>query len=202
MARAGMARWRKKNVAAAARQFAGAAALNPKNPNRLFDLGTAVAAAGDLKHAAPLLARAARTGAPRAAYNLGTAALGKKQADQAVSWLRKALLAHPNDPDVKRNYELALKLLEKQKQDRKKQKKKGQDRKKPKDQKKDRRQQRNTPGQATPTPTPTPAGGAKGARPTPRPANPLYGALERAEASARAKMNRPTPHPARVEEDW
>ncbi len=200
LARAGMGRWREGDVPGAAQDFGGAAELDPSSADRLYDLGTALAAQGDLEHASSVLAAAHRAGSPGAAYNLGTAALEKKQADAAVKWLREALLRAPDDADAKRNYELAL-TLKKQQQQQKKNKKQQQD------QHDNERQPQGTPS-PTPTPsaaarpTPTPQGGQGAPTPTPAPHNPLYGALERAEAQARAAMRRPTPRHVTVEKDW
>jgi len=199
LARQGVARWNAGKPAAAASDFAGAARLAPGNPTRLYDLGTALAAGGQVDAATGPLSEAQRSGVPGAAYNLGTAALSEGQAEPAVRWLRSALLANPNDPDVKRNYELALKLMEQQKQQQK--------------QKQENQQPTPAPtptavGQPTPTPglaTPTPSAGGVALptpTPTPDPRSALYSALERAEAEARRKMQRPTPQPVKVEKDW
>ncbi len=204
LARAGMGRWREGDLPGAAKDFAGAAELDPQDPDRLYDLGTALAAQGNVQRATPVLAAAHRAGSTRAAYNLGTAALKRQQADAAVRWLREALLRAPEDADAKRNYELALKL-QKQQQDQKQQ------RDQKRDQKQDDQKKEQQP-HATPTPSPTPGPPARptpqGRRgeatptPTPVPHNPLYGALERAEARARAAMRRPTPRHVTVEKDW
>lgn len=208
LARTGLGRWRAHKVRPAAKAFAGAAALDPQNPARSYDLGTALAAQGDLKEAAPLLEAARRAGMSAATYNLGTTALEKRQAKPAVTYLREALLARPDDPKVKRNYELALKLLEEQrkqkeqkKQNRDDQGKRGKEQEKGKQ---DGGRQKPSPQKAANRPTPTPTPGAQ-PRPQPqrrRPGNPLFGALERAEAQARANMKRPTPRAVVVEKDW
>ena len=190
LARQGVAQWNAGKPAAAASDFAGAARLAPGNSTRLYDLGTALAAGGQVDAATGPLSEAEKSGIPGAAYNLGTAALAEGQAEPAVRWLRSALLANPEDPDVKRNYELALKLMDQQKQQHKQQ-----------------QNQQPTP-QPTPTPdsaTPTPAAGGSAEptpTPTPDPRSALYSALERAEAEARQKMQRPTPQPVKVEKDW
>jgi len=197
LARAGLARWRSHDVKGAAKDFAGAAALDPQNPARWFDLGTALAAGGDLRRAAPLLEKASRSGVFGAAYNLGTAALEQGRAAPAVRFLRRALLRRPDDPRVKRNYELALKLLEKQRQKKRRRPQQKQDQRSEK-KKNERRASEKKRAQAAPTPTPAPRP-ARGRR---QPANPLFSALERAEAQARAAMRRPTPRAVTVEKDW
>ncbi len=194
LARAGLGHWKAGARDAAAHDFGQALSLDPADPARRYDLGTSLAAKGQLKSAVPLLSGAAedqRVGAA-AAYNLGTAALEAKQAEPAVKWLRHALLADPQRPDVKRNYELAMRLLEQQKQQKKNQKNQQK-----KDQKKDQKKQRK---KKSPKPTPTQSSAA---RPTPTPGpNPIYGALERSERQARRQMTRPTPSRVTVEKDW
>jgi Ca-activated chloride channel homolog len=192
LARSGARCYKKGDLPKATKAFAGAASLDPQDPERQFDLGTTLAAQGKVKDATPFLDRARKGGVPDAAYNLGTAALQAEQAEPAVRWLRDALLENPKDPRAKRNYELALRLLKQQeKHDKNQPDKKGRKQQQPQS-----RQQK--PGA---TPTPTPASGAR-RRPAPAAANPLYGALERAEAKARKAMQRPTPKAAKVEEDW
>jgi Ca-activated chloride channel family protein len=184
LSRSGASNWRSGEAEAALRDFAGAAALDPENPERLYDLGTVVAAGGQLQAAEPLLARAQDGGVEGAAYNGGTAALQIGQAEQAVRWLRQALLAQPDDPDVKRNYELALRLLEQQQEQEQEQEDQDQD---------------QQPHQ-TPTPSPAPSGAAP--TPTPSANEPLFSALDRAEAEAREAMRSPTPKSSSVEKDW
>jgi len=200
LARQGVARWNAGEPGAAARDFAGAARLAPDDPRRQFDLGTALAADGRLDAATAPLGTAERSGVPGAAYNLGTAALAQGQAEPAVRWLRSALLANPDDPDVKRNYELALKLLKQQQEQKQSQGKEPQPTPQP------------TPAGAAATPTPTPGPGTptpsaeQGAQPTPTPTSDphdaLFAALERADAEARREMQRPTPQAVKVEKDW
>ncbi len=191
LARTGLHRWQAGKREEAARAFAQALSLAPSDPARRYDLGTVLAAGGKLERAAPLLQQAAQDGrlGASAAYNLGTAALMAGQAQPAVQWLRRALLVDPADPHVKRNYELALRLLEQQKKQRNTKNREQKDRSQEQRQqeKKERRPQGAGP---TPTPKPTPS------------AQPLYGALERAEREARKRLARPTPAPVRVEKDW
>jgi Ca-activated chloride channel family protein len=187
LARSGAARWSAGELEQAAQKFAGAATLDPENPDRLYDLGTVLAAGGQMEVAAPLLKTAHEGGSPAAAFNGGTAALGQGQAEQAVQWLRQALLRNPDDPEVKRNYELALKLLEQQQQQQ-------------------QQQQQNQDQQENdqPSPTPTPSQQPQGAPPTPTPdmSKAVLAALDRAEAEAREQMRSPTPQASEVEQDW
>lgn len=193
LARAGAAHWRDGDVGRAAEDFAGAAVLDRDDPDRLFDLGTALAAGGDLESATPLLAQARAGGAPAAAYNGGTASLVQQQAEPAVQWLRQALLDDPNDVDAKHNYELALKLLQEQQQ----QQQKEQEKQQKQDQSEDQEQQEQQP---TPTPSQSPAGAAP--TPTPDLSEALFSALDREEEEAREQMRSPTPQASTVERDW
>ena len=177
----------------ATRAFAGAAMLDPENPERLFDLGTALGAGGQLEIAEPILEQAHTGGVPQAAYNSGTASLQHQKAEAAVKWLREAVLQDPDDVDAKRNFELALKLLEEQQQEQEQEQ-----------QEQEQEQDENQDEEKEPQPTPTPAPGEAPPEPTPTPADneALFQALERAEAQAREAMQSPTPQPSQVEKDW
>ncbi len=181
LARSGLAAWRRHQLDRAARRFAEAAALAPDDPERAYDLGTVLAARGRLREAERALSRAAVGGLEAAAaYNLGTAALEAGDPGTAVRWLRRALLADPDDPAVKRNYELALRRLRRREAGRR-----------------DRREERRSRPRPTPTPRPRAA-----PRPTPSPHPGIYAAIERAEREARRRMVRGTPRPVTVERDW
>jgi Ca-activated chloride channel family protein len=185
LARSGAANFEDGELDKAVRDFAAATALDPDAPDRLFDLGTALAATGQVEPADALLQRAHEAGVEGAAYNGGTASLSVGQAQRAVELLREALLASPDDPDVKRNYELALRQLEEQQQQ----------------QQQDEQQQDQDQPETSPTPSPSP--GEQPPAPTPTPQNePLYSALDRAEADARETMKSPTPRSTQVEKDW
>lgn len=195
LAREGLARWRQGSPAEAAGEFAGALALDPEDPERAFDYGTALAAAGDLETAMAQLDRSSAGGVRGAAYNAGTAALAQGQAELAVEKLRQALLAEPDEPEVKRNYELALQLLEQQQQQQQEQENEQQDEQEPQPQE----------GGPEPTPTPEPPSDEPDGpppTPTPDPNSGVYAALERAEQEAREAMQSPTPQPGQVEKDW
>ena len=123
------------------------------------------------------------------------------QAEMAVQHLRQALLEDADNPDVKRNYELALKLLEEQQQQQQQQQDQEQEDQE-QEQEEEQEPQENE-GEPTPTPTPSPGGGQQPQpTPTPDPNNPLYAALERAENEAREQMRSPTPQAVTVEKDW
>jgi Ca-activated chloride channel family protein len=196
LARRGAERWQASDLEGATAAFAGAAELDPERPEGLYDLGTALAAGHDLEMAAPLLEAADQGGVPGATYNAGTAALGGAQAEEAIHWLRRAMLADSEDLEAKHNYELALKMREEQQQQQQQQDDQQQEENQDDQQQEDDRQD----GQQ-PTPTPSPDQGAM-PTPTPNPNQPVYAALERAEAEAREAMRSPTPQPGKVEKDW
>ena len=196
LARRGVGRWRAADVEGATAAFAGAKELDPEQPERLYDLGTVLAASGNLETAAPLLEAANEGGVRGAAYNSGTAALEGVQAEAAVSWLRRAMLEDPDDVEAKHNYELALRLREEQQQQQEQQQQDQKD-----DQKDQEQQESDDRGEPTPTPTPS-ANQGMAPTPTPDPNQPLYAALERAEAEARESMRSPTPRAGKVEKDW
>jgi Ca-activated chloride channel family protein len=179
--------------------FAGAAELEPDRPERLYDLGTALAAGGRLETATPLLAAADQGGVSGAAYNSGTAALVQSQPDAAVEWLRRAMLSDPDDLAAKHNYELALKLLEQQQQQQQQQQEQQEEQEEQQDQQQEEQQEGD--GEQQPTPTPSQGQGAA-PTPTPDPNQPLFAALERAEAEAREALRSPTPKAGKVEKDW
>jgi len=194
LARRGVAEWRDQELGEATAAFAGAAELDPNGPERLYDLGTALAAGGRLETATPLLAAADQGGVPFAAYNSGTAALVQSQPDAALEWLRRAMLADPDDLAAKHNYELALRMRDQQQQQQEQQQ----------DQQEEQQQeQEQQEGDDEQQPTPTPSQGQGVApTPTPDPNQPLFAALERAEAEAREALRSPTPKAGRVEKDW
>jgi len=200
LARSGVGRWRSADFEGAVTAFAGAKDLDPERPERLYDLGTALAASGNLEPAAPLLEAANEGGVRGAAYNSGTAALEGMQAEAALSWLRRAMLEDPDDVAAKHNYELALRLREEQQQQQQQQDQ-DQDQDQENDQENQEQQPEDNQGESTPTPTPSASQGAA-PTPTPDPNQPLYSALERAEADAREAMRSPTPRTGKVEKDW
>ncbi|MCP4895904.1 MAG: VWA domain-containing protein [bacterium] len=185
LARRGTSHWKNEAFPEATQAFAGAAVLNKEDPSRLYDLGTSLAVVGDLESAEHILAGAHERGAESAAYNLGTAGLKQQQPELALPWLRRALLANSSDPDAKRNYELALQLMQEQEQD--------------------QQDQQEQEDESSPQPTPTPQPSSEGGpppTPTPGPQQSVFAALDRAEAEARKAMASPTPKSGKVEKDW
>lgn len=201
LARSGLSRWQADELQKATADFAGAVELDPQHPERLYDLGTALAADGQLEAATPLLEQADEAGVPGAAYNSGTAALEQVQAETAVNWLRRAMLENPDDVAAKHNYELALRLLEEQQKQQKQQQQDQQDQQDEQDQQEERQEQQPQQQERQPTPTPS-AGQGVAPTPTPNPNQPLYAALQRAEAEGREAMRTPTPKAVKVEKDW
>ena len=198
LARSGVADWQSGDIDGATAAFAGAAELNPEVPDRLYDLGTALAAQGQLEVAAPLLEKADEGGSRHAAFNSGTAALEQSRVEPALHWLRQAMLADPDDVDAKHNYELALRLLEEQQQQQ--QQDQNEENEEP-DEEQEQQEQQDGEDQQQPTPTPS-AGQSPQPTPTPNPNQPLYAALDRAEADAKKAMRSPTPQAGKVEKDW
>ncbi len=196
LARRGVGQWRQQKLDEATVSFAGAADLDP-NGQRLYDLGTALAAGGRLETAMPLLAAADQSGVPFAAYNSGTAALVQSQPEAALEWLRRAMLADPDDLAAKHNYELALRMRDQQQQQQDQQEEQQQDQQ----QEQEQQEQQEGDGEQQPTPTPSQGQGAV-PTPTPDPNQPLFAALERAEAEAREALRSPTPKAGKVEKDW
>jgi len=208
LARGGLSRWNDGKLEDAATRFYGAWKLDRENETREYDLGTALAATGRLEQAAPLLEHAHESGVGEAAFNLGTAALQQGQGQQAVQWLREALISSPKDEDVRRNYELALRLMEQQRQkdqqnDQDQNQEKDDQEKKDEDKQDQDKDDKDKQGDS-PTPTPQPAGASAQPTPTPTPSpeSALYAALERAEAQARKDLQTPTPQSTKVEKDW
>jgi Ca-activated chloride channel family protein len=198
LSRRGVAEWNNQDLESATASFAGAAELEPERPERLYDLGTALAAGGNLDAAAPLLAQADEGGISGAAYNSGTAALVQSQPEPAIEWLRRAMLADPDDLAAKHNYELAMKLRQQQQEQQQQQQDQQQEEQQEQDQQ-EQRQEGEDDEQATPTPSQS-QGAAP--TPTPNPNQPLFAALERAEAEAREQLRSPTPRAGKVEKDW
>ncbi|MEN8165288.1 MAG: VWA domain-containing protein [Acidobacteriota bacterium] len=202
LARAGMSGWEGGDAEKAVKNFGGAAQLDPENPERVFDLGTALAAQGAAEPAIALLTRAEEGGVAGSSYNAGTAALGGEQAEMAVEFLRRALLADGGNPEVKRNFELALKMQQEQQEQEQENQEQNEDQEDDQEQE-EQEQQEGDEDQQQPTPTPNPSG-EQGPQPTPTP-DPnggLFDALDRAEAEAREAMQTPAPQSGNVEKDW
>ncbi len=200
LARAGLGQWEAGNPEGAVEPFGGAAQLDPENPERVYDLGTALAAQGAAEPAIALLAQAEEGGVAGSSYNAGTAALTGEQAEMAVEFLRRALLADGKNPEVKRNFELALKMQQEQQEQEKQDQNQEQENEQEQE---EQEQQEGDEDQQQPTPTPDPSGEqGPPPTPTPDPNGGLFEALDRAEAEARESMQTPVPQSGTVEKDW
>jgi Ca-activated chloride channel family protein len=202
LARSGIAHWSVGDLEGATDAFAGAADLDPEAPDRLYDLGTSLATSGRFETAQPLLEKAAEGGARDAAFNSGTAALEQAQVEAALEWLKRAMLANPDDVGAKHNYELALKMLEEQQNQQQQDQQEEQEQEQEDEENQQEQDQQNQEQQPTPTPSPSQEGAAPAPTPTPNPNQPLFAALDRAEADAREAMRSPTPQAGKVEKDW
>ncbi len=200
LARAGLGQWEAGNPEGAVERFGGAAQLDPENPERVYDLGTALAAQGAAEPAIALLAQAEDGGVAGSSYNAGTTALTGEQAEVAVEFLRRALLADGDNPEVKRNFELALKMQQEQQEQENQEQNEDQE---DEEEQEEQEQQEGDEDQQQPTPTPNPSG-EQGPQPTPTPdpSGGLFDALDRAEAEAREAMQTPVPQSGNVEKDW
>jgi len=202
LARSGLGQWEAGNPEGAVEGFGGAAQLDPENPERIYDLGTALAAQGAAEPAIAFLTQAEDAGVAGSSYNAGTAALTGEQAETAVDFLRRALLADGGNPEVKRNFELALKMQQEQQEQEQENQEQDEDQEDQQEQE-EQEQQEGDEDQEQPTPTPNPSG-EQGPQPTPTP-DPnggLFDALDRAEAEAREAMQTPVPQSGNVEKDW
>jgi len=113
-ARAGAKAYREGRLPDAARAFADARRRDPSDRTWAYDLGTALAAAGNDQAREKLLEAAKgadRSLAADALYQQGTYDLGHGKAPQAVEELRASLILDPARPDAKRNFEIALRSL-------------------------------------------------------------------------------------------
>jgi Ca-activated chloride channel family protein len=121
--------------------FGDAARSRPRDPAARFNLADALYKNGKFDEAGTLFgslgqdARAPLAAASR--FNLGNARYQKQDYKGAVQAYRGALDLLPNDPDVQRNLELALRAVKKQEEEQKRQQQKQDDKKDQKDQQKE-----------------------------------------------------------------
>ncbi len=108
--------------------FEGAAGLRPEDARARFNLADALYKNGKYEEAEALFrslgADATSPLAGPARYNLGNALFQKKDYPGAVGAYRDALRATPDDPDTRRNLEMALRALQQQQQQQKEQQEK------------------------------------------------------------------------------
>lgn len=108
------------NYPKALERFTEAASLRPEDARARFNLADALYKAGKLDEAGAIFrALGERDDAPLAfesRYNLGNVELSKQQFPEAVGAYRKALKLRQDDPDTRRNLELALRAIQQQQQ--------------------------------------------------------------------------------------
>lgn len=108
------------NYPKALERFTEAASLRPEDARARFNLADALFKAGKLDEAGAIFrALGERDDAPLAfesRYNLGNVELSKQQFPEAVGAYRKALKLRQDDPDTRRNLELALRAIQQQQQ--------------------------------------------------------------------------------------
>ncbi len=98
--------------------FEAAAATRPRDPRLAFNVADALYKNGKFDEAAAIFRGLAAADSPLAAaarYNLGNALFHTQDFAGAVRAYRQALALAPDDPDTRRNLELALRALEAQK---------------------------------------------------------------------------------------
>lgn len=169
--------YQQKDLEAAGRSADTAVRLAPDDPRVLYDAGTVDLAAGHSKKAASRLqksldaldARPPKGAAgedlrPSALYNLGNAHLAGGDAAAAVEAYKQALRLEPGDTDAKFNLELALRALEKQKQ----QQKKSSPKESPQGQRQGERERSDHPGADQPPGQRQPSGAPQADRSAPR----------------------------------
>lgn len=100
------------------RAFEGASAARPTDPTTRFNLADGLYKNGKFDEAAPIYRDLGRDPAsPLAApsrFNLGNTLFQKQDYKPAIEAYRDALRLRPDDPEARRNLELALRALQKQ----------------------------------------------------------------------------------------
>ena len=147
------------NHPGALQSFESAARLRPADPQARLNLGDALYKNGRFAEAEAVyrsLAGDARS--PLAApsrFNLGNALYKKQDYAGAVAAYRDALRLNPDDPDARRNLELALRARQEEKQKQQQQQQKEQDEKQDQDRQQDEPQPKQG-GDRKPEPKPSP----------------------------------------------
>lgn len=108
------------NHAEAVQRYDEAGSVNPSSPIPDFNRGLAYAAQGEGEAARDAFRGAAAasdsTIAADAWYNLGNVQLDAKEFEPAIQSYLSSLDLDPNDPDTRRNLEIATRMLEQQQQ--------------------------------------------------------------------------------------
>ena len=111
--------YRNGNYEEAIKLYKNAVESNPENPRLLFNLGNALAKAGQPEEALRYFEQfKSMTDDPRqksmADYNMGKIFTDQQQWDKALEYYKNALRFRADDPDAKYNYELARKKQQEQ----------------------------------------------------------------------------------------
>ncbi len=180
------------------------------------NLGAAHYRAGAYEQAAEafraaLTAAEAAEGRARAAYNAGNAAFRLEDLQAAVDYYKQALLAQPDDPDAKFNYELARRRLDEQ-QRQQQQQQPNQDQQQnqeqqpqPQDGEQQQEQQQDPssdPGQDQPPQEQRPASGTPENQLSPQEAERILEALQNDEERLLRQIQKMKTRPRKVEKDW
>jgi Ca-activated chloride channel family protein len=126
--------------------FERAASLRPQDPSTRFNMADGLYKNGHYDEAATLFRALGQDEkgilAPAARYNLGNSLYQKKDYKGAIQAYRDALQLRPDDPDTRRNLELALRALKEQEEQQKREQEKKNDQQKQdqKGQQKDQKQ--------------------------------------------------------------
>lgn len=113
--------YREGDYAKAAELYQNALESDPENPRLHFNLGNALANLGRTEEAVEAYERfKSLTDDPRqqalAEYNIGKLYSDSEELDKAADHFKNALHYHPDDPDTRHNYELALRRQQQQEQ--------------------------------------------------------------------------------------
>ena len=130
---------------AALQEYIQALSLRDNSPEVKYNMGNAFVKSGRVNDAIKtykdMLNKAPEDLKPRLFYNTGNALFEAKKYKDAAEFYRKTLLADPGDRWAKENYEMSLRKIQEQKQQ--KQQKKQNDKKKDDKEKQDQKQQQN-----------------------------------------------------------
>lgn len=204
---------------AALERYGEAARVDPSSPIPDFNQGIVLSKQGDTEKALDAFRAAAASEDPAVAadalYNLGNVYLDSDQFEPAIESYLKSLDLDPQDPDTRRNFEIALQRLQEQQQQQKQpdqqdqqddEKDKDQPKQQPKDQPPDESQ-----GQDTPQPQPDDQEQEEQPQPEPRPqedhlsredAERLLNAVQSDELKVLEQLQQKEPPQGVVTRDW